>query len=145
MRKIGLDLGSKTCGIAISDDTNLIATGLKNFSYQKNNYMQVINEIKKIIKEYDNHVDTIVLGFPTNQFNNKLNDSSKRSIMFKDLLLEHIKDINVILFNENFSTIKANDLMIDANLKASQRKKRIDKVAATIILQEYLDLNSNKV
>lgn len=144
MRKIGLDLGSKTCGIAISDSNNIIATGIKNLHYQTNNYMQIINELKKIVKEYENEIDTFVLGFPTNQKNGSLNNSSYRSLHFKELLLNNFNDIEVVLFNENYSTVKANDIMFEANLKASQRKKRVDKVAATIILQEYLDINSLK-
>ncbi len=141
MRKIGLDLGSKTCGIAISDTSNLIATGLVNFNYQKNNYMQIINELQKIIKTYDNEVDTFVLGFPTDTRNGQLTVSSQRSLTFKELLEKHFPHINVILFDENYSTVKAHDLMFDAALKASQRKKIVDKVASSIILQEYLDQN----
>lgn len=144
MRKIGLDLGSKTCGIAISDDTNLIATGIRNFVYQKNNFMQIINELEKIIKEYENNIDTFVLGFATNQRNGSLNESSLRSLNFKTLLEEKFSDIKVELFDENYSSVKANDLMFEANLKASQRKKRVDKVAATIILQEYLNLKNSR-
>ncbi len=142
MRKIGLDLGSKTCGISISDSSNLIATGLSNFQYQKNNYMQIINELKKVLKEYDYEVDTFVLGYPTDPKTGRLSESSYRSLAFKDLLLEHFPQIEVVLFDENFSTVKAHDLMFNAELKASQRKKIVDKVASSIILQEYLDQNN---
>ena len=139
MRKIGLDLGSKTCGIAISDNSNLIATGLCNFNYQKHNYQQIINELRKILKTYDNEVDTFVLGYPTDPRTGNLTASSYRSLAFQELLMEAFPEIQVILFDENFSTVKAHDLMFAADLKASQRKKIVDKVAASIILQEYLD------
>ncbi len=139
MRKIGLDLGSKTCGIAISDNSNLIATGLSNFNYQKNNYLQIINELKKILKTYDGEVDAFVLGYPTDPRNGNLTQSSYRSLAFKELLMQAFPEMEVILFDENFSTVKAHDLMFHADLKASQRKKIVDKVAASIILQEYLD------
>lgn len=138
MRKIGLDLGSKTCGIAISDDTNLIACGISNFNYQQNNFMQIINELKRIINEYEQQIDTFVLGYT---YNNSL--SAKRTLTFKSLLFSNFPQIKIILFDENYSTIKANTLMYDANLKSSQRKKIVDKVAASVILQEYLDQNNS--
>lgn len=139
MRKLCFDLGSKTCGISISDDTNLIANGIVNFIYQKNNFNQIIIEIKKILVKYENSVDTFILGFATNPRDNSLVESSYRSLSFKELLEESFPNIKVILHDENFSTIKANNLMINNELKASQRKKRIDKVASIIILQDYLD------
>lgn len=139
MRKLCFDLGSKTCGISISDDTNLIANGIVNFVYQKNNFNQIIIEIKKILVKYENSVDTFILGFATNPRDNSLVESSYRSLSFKELLEESFPNIKVILHDENFSTIKANNLMINNELKASQRKKRIDKVASIIILQDYLD------
>lgn len=139
MRKLCFDLGSKTCGISISDDTNLIANGIVNFIYQKNNFNQIIIEIKKILVKYENSVDTFILGFATNPRDNSLVESSYRSLSFKELLEESFPNIKVILHDENFSTIKANNLMINNELKASQRKKRIDKVASIVILQDYLD------
>lgn len=139
MRKLCFDLGSKTCGISISDDTNLIANGIVNFVYQKNNFNQIIIEIKKILVKYENSVDTFILGFATNPRDNSLVESSYRSLSFKELLEESFPNIKVILHDENFSTIKANNLMINNELKASQRKKRIDKVASIVILQDYLD------
>lgn len=138
MRKIGLDLGSKTCGIAISDEKNKMALGLYNFLYSNNNLMLVIQKIKTIIAEYNQAVDGIVLGYPQVPNENFDNQSAIRVSTFKKLLEEHLK-LEVFLVDESYSTQKATQILLDSHVKASQRKKVIDMVSAVVILQGFLD------
>lgn len=141
MRKIGLDLGSRTCGICISDATNQIASGLCNFKYDNNNMMLIIQKLKQIVLEYEKEVDTFVLGYPTNNLNNTKVNSTLRVEKFKSLLETHFNGIKVVYVDENYSTSQATEYLMQYDIKASQRKKIIDLVSSTIILQKYLDQN----
>ncbi|MGL4947963.1 MAG: Holliday junction resolvase RuvX [Mycoplasma sp.] len=143
MRKIGLDLGSKTCGISISDHRNQIATGLCNFEYEKNNMMMVIHKLKKIVKDYEGEIDKFILGYPVNYKTDTKNLSCIRSEEFK-LLLEANFDIEVVLFDENHTTTRASTFLFEDGIKASQRKKVIDMVSAIIILQDFLNSVNEK-
>lgn len=139
MRKLGLDLGSKTCGISISDDNNTFALGLVNFHYADNNMMLIIHQIKKILNEYNNEVDEFILGYPYNHQNNNSNDSCMRIDKFKEILNINFPNIKVIYVDENFSTVKASSMLLDSEIKASKRKKVIDMISSIVILQDYLD------
>ena len=139
MRKIGLDLGSKTCGISISDSTNKLASGICNFKYENNNLMLIIQKLKKIIDDYDNKVDSFILGYPTFT---KSGQKTKNTILvekFESLLKQHFTNIQVIRWCENYTTKNATDYLCNFEIKASTRKKIIDMVAANFILQSYLD------
>ncbi|MGL4950612.1 MAG: Holliday junction resolvase RuvX [Mycoplasma sp.] len=138
MRKIGLDLGSKTCGISISDSNNKMATGLINFTYEKNNMMMIIHKLKSILKDYDNEVDAFILGYPVNYKTDVKNESCLRSERFKEMLESNF-DIEVILFDENHSTSRASTFLFEDGVKASKRKKVIDMISSIVILQDYLD------
>lgn len=139
MRKIGLDLGSKTCGISISDEKNNMALGLYNFSYTNNDFMQIIKKLKSILTDYDYQVDTFVLGYPKNHNSNKINESCLRCEKFKLVLQKSFNDIKVIYQDENYTTSRATELLMQQDIKASQRKKVIDMISSIIILQDYLD------
>lgn len=144
MRKLGLDLGSKTCGIAISNDTNTMALGLYNFRYADNNMMLIINKIKSILDDYMYDIDTFVLGYPKNLVSNNLNESCIRCEKFKKLLETNFKDIKVIYQDENFTTSRATEKLMSVEIKSSQRKKVIDMISAQIILEDYLLSINNK-
>ena len=135
MRYLGLDLGTKTLGVSLSDTTLTIANTLKIIRYKENDFNYLINEIKKIIDEYD--VVKIVLGFPKNM-NNTIGDHGSMSISFKQLLMNSL-DIEVVLQDERLSTVEATNYMLEANISRKKRKKKIDALAANIILQTYLD------
>ena len=135
MRYIGLDLGTKTLGISISDRLGLIASTYKTIRYDNENYSFLIDELKKIIDE--ENIGGIVLGFPKNM-NNTLGESANRSIKFKELL-ENNFDIPVILQDERMSTVEAHNIMISGDLSRKKRKQKVDSLAANIILQRYLD------
>lgn len=135
MRCLGLDLGSKTLGVATSDATNTIATSLKTIFFEENNYPSLIEPIRELIKEYD--VNKIVLGLPKNM-NNTLGERANISLEFKKML-EETFGIEVILEDERLTTVISNNIMIKADISRKKRKKKVDSIAASLILQSYLD------
>ena len=135
MRYLGLDLGTKTLGVAISDKLGLIASSVKTIKFDNEDYKSLVNEVKSLIEEYN--VNTIVLGLPKNM-NNSLGFASERSMNFKKLLEEEL-NIEVILEDERLSSVEANNIMINADISRKKRKAKVDTLAATIILQRYLD------
>ena len=135
MRYIGLDLGTKTLGIALSDKLGILASSLKTIKFDNEDYNSLIPELKKIIEEND--VKTVVLGLPKNM-NNSLGFASERSLNFKKLIEDNI-DIEVILEDERLSSVEANNVMLSADISRNKRKEKVDALAATIILQRYLD------
>ena len=134
MRYLGLDLGSRTLGIAISDQSGTIARSLRIIRNEEN-YDLLISEIKKIIEE--EKVDAIVLGYPKNM-NNSIGIKAKLSETFKEKLEKNC-NLNVYLQDERLTTKQATDILISNNTSRKKRKKVIDSMAATIILQSYLD------
>lgn len=134
MRYLGLDLGSKTLGVAISDKTGLVARSLKIIRHDEN-YPSLIPEVKELVTE--NKVDAIVLGYPKNM-NNSIGEKAKLSETFKESL-EEVCNIPVYLEDERLTTKEATNILISNNTSRKKRKKVIDSMAATIILQSYLD------
>lgn len=130
MRYLGLDLGTKTLGLAISN--GLIATTLKTIRYEDIN--KLIIELQKIIK--DNKIDCLVLGFPKNM-NNTIGPRALETLEFK----KKLEELNYLveLQDERLSTVSAHNYMIEADLSRKKRKEKVDALAATIILQTYLD------
>lgn len=134
MRYIGLDLGSRTLGIAISDKSGIIASSLTIIRHNEN-YNSLVPQVKQIIDEYK--VDEIVLGFPKNM-NNTIGPKGELSLQFKEMLEKEIKK-EVHLVDERLSTKEATNLLISNDTSRKKRKKVVDSMAATIILQSYLD------
>lgn len=134
MRYLGLDLGSKTLGVAISDPTGLIASSYTIIRHNEE-YDRLTKEVLDIV--LDKKIDEIVLGLPKNM-NNTIGPKGELSIQFKEMLE---KEINkpVHLIDERLTTKQANDLLISNDTSRKKRKKVIDSMAATIILQSYLD------
>ena len=135
MRYIGLDLGTKTLGIALSDKLGILASPLKTIKFDNEDYESLLSELEVIIKEND--IKTAVLGLPKNM-NNSLGFASERSMNFKELL-ESKLGLEVILEDERLSSVEANNVMISADLSRNKRKEKVDALAASIILQRYLD------
>ena len=133
MRYIGLDLGTKTLGISISDTSLLIASTYKTIRFD--NYDDLIKELNKIITEFN--IVKIVLGLPKNM-NNTLGDAAKRSIEFKEILEKNF-NVEVVLQDERLTTVEAHNIMIQGGLSRKKRKKYVDSLSANIILQNYLD------
>ena len=135
MRYIGLDLGTKTLGVAISDKLGMIASFYKTINFKEEEYESLLDPLKKIIDEYK--IEKIVLGLPKNM-NNSIGFAGERSINFKKLLEDNL-NMEVILEDERLSSVEANNIMIASDLSRNKRKKKVDALAATIILQRYLD------
>ena len=134
MRYIGLDLGSRTLGIAISDGTGLIASSYKTIRHTEE-YDSLLEEVKKVTEEVK--ADGIVLGLPKNM-NNTIGPKGELSLQFKEKL-ENVLDIPIYLQDERLTTKSATDMLIMGNVSRKNRKKVVDSVAATIILQSFLD------
>lgn len=136
MRIIGLDLGTKTLGVAVSDNTETISTGLTTLRFEENKPEMIIDDLKEIINYYN--AGLIVIGLPKNM-NNTLGDAVFRTREFIKILNNNF-DIKVVEQDERLSSVSANNLLISADVSRKKRKKKVDEVAATIILQNYLDI-----
>ena len=134
-RYLGLDLGTKTLGVAVSDLTNTIASSLYVIRFDSENYLSTKDELESIINEYN--ITDIVLGLPKNM-NNSIGFRAEATLEYKKAL-EDWFNINVIMQDERLTTVEATNYMLEGNLARKKRKKRIDALAATIILQTYLD------
>lgn len=134
---LGMDLGSKTLGLSISDRTGIIASSLEVIRY--NNYEELFNKLDPIV--YLRKVDVFVLGNPLNLDGSK---STRCEITeeFKKLLESRYPKIEVIMQDERLSTVEAQRLLLSNDESRSKRKKVVDKIAASIILQAYLDKRS---
>ena len=130
MRYLGLDLGTKTLGLAISN--GMIATSLKTIHF--NDLKEVIDKLEKVIIE--EKIDLLVLGLPKNM-NNTIGPRAEATIEFKEMLEK--LNYQVVLQDERLSTVSAHNYMIEADLSRKKRKEKVDSLAATIILQAYLD------
>ena len=135
---LGLDLGSKTLGLAISDRTSTIATSLEVLRY--NDYDELLDKLSKIVES--RKVGSFVLGNPLN-LDGSISKRSEITLEFKKLLEEKFRK-EVIMQDERLSTVEAERMLISNDEKRKNRKKVIDKVAATIILQGYLDRSTNE-
>lgn len=132
-RIMGLDVGDRTIGVAISDPLLLTAQGIKTIRRESNK--KDIEQIEDLIKKYD--VNKIVIGFPKNM-NNTVGPQGEKVLNFIDKLKKRI-NIEIILEDERLTTMAAERTLIEGDVSRQNRKKVIDKVAATYILQIYLD------
>lgn len=134
MKYLGLDLGTRTLGLAISDATGTIATSYKILRHNEE-YDKLIEILKDEI--IDNNIDELVLGFPKNM-DNTIGEKGQLALQFKANLEKEL-EIPVNMQDERLSTVEATNLLISNDLSRKKRKKVIDSLAATIILQSYLD------
>ena len=135
MRYLGLDLGTRTLGVSISDLTHTIASTYGTIRYDEGDYDYLISELYKIIKT--EKIEKVVLGLPKNM-NNTLGESAIRCIDFGKMIEEKI-DVVVVMQDERLTTVEATNYMLEANVSRKKRKTKIDSLAANIILQSYLD------
>ncbi|SUU92276.1 Putative Holliday junction resolvase [Anaerococcus octavius] len=134
---MGLDVGDKTIGVALSDPMFLIANPLETIKRKKASLD--IKRLVEIIDEYD--VETIVVGLPKNM-NNSIGPQSMKVMSFVDLLKKQT-DKEIIYQDERMTTIQSERVLIDMDVRRENRKKHIDKIAASFILQTYLDGRRN--
>lgn len=140
MRYLGIDLGSKTVGLAMSDITGTIASTFKTIFFKDEDYAGTIDEIKKIVDEYD--IKKIVIGLPKNM-NNTLGERAMITTDYKKMLEDNI-DIEVVMFDERLTSVISNQVLIMADVSRKKRKKKVDSIAAQVILQGYLDKEKNR-
>ena len=140
MRYLGLDLGTKTLGIAVSDKTNQIASFLKVVRWDGEDYEQLFKELTPIVEEKE--ITAFVLGLPKNM-NNSLGFAAERSLNFEKALKEKYS-LDVILIDERLSTVEAENYLLEADTSRKKRKKVIDGIAASIILDTFLRKKGNK-
>ena len=136
MRVMGLDYGSKTMGVAISDELMMIATGLEIIRRDSEKKIRkTLIRIDELIAEYN--IGKIVLGLPKNM-NNTLGERAEKSLELKETL-ERCIGLEVIMWVERLSTVSAHKAMMEAGIRREDRGNYVDSIAAAIILQGYLD------
>ena len=130
MRILGLDYGSKTVGVAISDPLGITAQGVETiWRKQENHLRQTLARIEELVSEY--HVEKIVLGYPKNM-DNTIGERAQKS-------LERRTGLEVIMWDERLTTVEANRTLMEASVRRENRKQYLDQLAAVFILQGYLD------
>ena len=136
MRILGLDYGSKTVGVAISDPLGLTAQGLEIVRRKSENKLrQTLARMQELVEEYQ--VEKIVLGFPKHM-NNDIGDRAEKSLEFREML-EKRTGLEVVMWDERLSTVSAHQTMTELGIRGEKRKEYVDEIAAVFILQGYLD------
>ena len=136
MRIMGLDYGSKTVGVAVSDPLFLTAQGVEIIRRKSPGKLrQTLARIEELIREYE--VDRIVLGYPKHM-NNSEGERCEKTVEFKDMLVRRT-GLEVILEDERLTTVMADRAMMEGGIRREDRKDYVDKLAAVFILQGYLD------
>lgn len=140
MRILGLDYGSKTVGVALSDPLGLTAQGVETiWRKQENKLRQTLARIDELVSEYQ--VETIVVGYPKNM-NNTIGERALKSLEFKGKL-EKRTGLPVVMWDERLTTVEANRTLMEAKVRRENRKQYLDELAAIFILQGYLDSLAN--
>ena len=136
MRILGLDFGSKTVGVAVSDPLMITAQGIEIIRRKDENKLrQTLARIEELVKEYE--ADRIVLGLPKNM-NNTMGERVEKTMEFK-ASLERRTGLEVVLWDERLTTVAADQAMMEAGIRRENRKDYVDMIAASLILQGYLD------
>ncbi|MDO4338633.1 MAG: Holliday junction resolvase RuvX [Eubacteriales bacterium] len=140
MRILGLDYGSKTVGVAVSDPLCLTAQGVETiWRKQENKLRQTLARIEELVSEYQ--VERIVVGYPKNM-NNTIGERAEKSLEFKEML-EKRTGLPVVMWDERLTTVEANRTLIEVGVRRQNRKQYLDQLAAIFILQGYLDSLTN--
>lgn len=135
MKVLGLDLGSVTVGMAVSDSLGIIANPIGTYKFNKNNLQEALEYVRIEVRE--KQIDKIVLGLPKNM-NGSIGPQAEYTLEFKKMLESELK-LEIIMIDERLTSRMANQVMIKADVSRKKRKTNVDKLAATIILQTYLD------
>ncbi len=134
MRVLGLDLGSRTCGVAVSDIMGMIARPVETIRFEEDDYELCLEKLQKHIKEFQ--IKKVVLGLPKHM-NGDIGIRGEISIQFKEML--ESQGLEVILWDERLTTVAATRILISADVSRKKRKQVVDQMAAVGILQNYLD------
>ena len=136
MRIMGLDYGSKTVGVAISDALGVTAQGIETIQRKEENKLRrTCARIEELVKEYE--VTAIVLGYPKNM-NNTVGDRAVKSEEFREML-QRRTSLPVYLWDERLTTVAAENILMESGVRREHRKEYVDKIAAVLILQGFLD------
>ncbi len=136
MRILGLDYGSKTVGVAVSDPLGLTAQKIETiWRKQENKLRRTLARIEELIAEYE--VEKIVLGFPKNM-NNTVGERAEKALEFGEMLKKRT-GLEIIMWDERLTTVEADRTLIEAGVRRENRKQYLDGIAAVFILQGYLD------
>lgn len=136
IRIMGLDFGSKTVGVAVSDPLSITAQGIEIVRRTSENKLRkTLARIEELVTEYE--VTEIVLGFPKNM-NNTIGERAEKSLAFKEML-ERRTGLPVVMWDERLTTVAANRTLIEGGVRRENRKDYVDMLAAVYILQGYLD------
>ncbi|MBS6161881.1 MAG: Holliday junction resolvase RuvX [Firmicutes bacterium] len=140
MRIMGLDYGSKTIGVAISDPLGLTAQGVEIIRREEENKLRKsLRRIEELVKQYE--VEELVLGFPKNM-NNTIGERAEKSLQLKETL-ERRLGLPVVMWDERLTTVEANRTLMESGVRRENRRKYVDMIAAVFILQGYLDAKAN--
>ena len=140
MRIMGLDYGSKTIGVAVSDPLGLTAQGVEIIRREEENKLRKsLRRVEELVKEYE--VEEIVLGFPKNM-NNTIGERAEKSLQLKEAL-ERRLGLPVVMWDERLTTVEANRTLMETGVRRENRGKYVDMIAAVFILQGYLDAKAN--
>ena len=141
IRVLGLDYGSKTVGVAVSDPLGLTAQRLETiWRKQENKLRKTLAQVEELVKEYE--VERIVLGYPKNM-NNTIGDRAAMSLEFQKTL-ERRTGLDVVMWDERLTTVEAHRTMSEIVIRGMERKQYVDELAAVFILQGYLDYLHNQ-
>ena len=136
MRVLGLDYGSKTVGVAVSDPMGLTAQGVETiWRKQENKLRQTLARIEELAAEYQ--AEKIVLGLPKNM-NNTIGERAEKTLEFREML-ERRTGLPVVMWDERLTTVEAERTLMEASVRRENRKQYLDQLAAVFILQGYLD------
>ncbi len=136
MRIMGLDYGSRTVGVAVSDALQMTAQAVETVTREEENKLRkTLRRIEELAQEYE--VEKIVLGFPKNM-NNTAGERVEKTEIFKEML-ERRLGLPVILWDERLTTVAAERILMESGVRRENRKEYVDQVAAGLILQGYLD------
>ena len=142
MRILGLDYGSKTVGVAVSDPLGITAQGVSTiWRKQENKLRQTLAQIEKLVEDYQ--VERIVLGYPKNM-NNTVGERALKSLEFREML-ERRTGLPVVMWDERLTTVEANRTLMESGVRRENRKQYLDELAAIFILQSYLDAYGRKM
>lgn len=133
-RILGLDLGSVTCGVSVSDPLGMIASPVETVRFSDGDYDDCFEKVKKHIEAYK--IKTVVLGFPKHM-NGDVGIRANLSLAFKEKL--ETLNLHVVLWDERLTTVSAERFLLEADMSRKKRKKVIDQMAAVTILQDYLN------
>ena len=136
MRLLAIDFGTKKCGIAISDPLKIIAQPHSIIFYENKDFNYLINELKKITNEFK-PIEKIIVGI-TKNIDGSISNTGKITMKFVEYLKNEFKDIQIILFDEKYTTKASQEIMKEMNLSIKDKKNKKDAIAAQKILEEYM-------